>query len=294
MRSRASIRFIAVWTTVLACSALGRATAIGLPDPRIALAAMGNAIHEIRDYTMTLVSQEWHEDGLGPEQTMAAKWARPFKVYYKRLCEPHKGREILYADGWNDGRLKVSLHTWPKNIKLNLDPHGDLAMGGTRHPVDETSIVYLVNVVLENFRRADANGEASAENLGSETILGRRCQRLRLQTVQAVTTQVLGRDETLWDVGEQHDLAMAPLLHANRAQGWDTPGDAKPGDLIRVPRYYAGKIDLWIDEALNLPLRAEIYDGDGILFERFEHRDLRVNVGLGEEDFSPANPEYKF
>ncbi|HEX4825132.1 MAG TPA: DUF1571 domain-containing protein [Candidatus Polarisedimenticolaceae bacterium] len=269
-----------------------RATAVA-PDARRTLDAMGAAAHTIHDYTMTLISQEWDGDKLGPEQSLVAKWARPFKVYYKRLCAPHKGREILYADGWNDGRLKVSLNTFP-NVKLNLDPHGDLAMGGTRHPVDETSIVYLVNVVLENFHRADEKGEASAEDLGYETILGRRCHKVRLTTKQTVTTHVLGPKETLWDVEKEYDIAMAPLLQENHRQGWEIPGDAKPGATVRVPRYYGAKIDLWIDEEINLPLRAEIYDGDGVMFERFEHRDLRVNVGLGDKDFSPANPEYKF
>lgn len=287
------------WTflVVLVALALTRVaanTTASSDDPRRVLDAMGHAARDVRDYTMTLVSQEWDGEGLGPEQTLAAKWARPFKVYYKRLCAPHLGREILFADGWNDGRLKVSLNTWPKNIKLNLDPHGDLAMGGTRHPVDETSIVYLVNVVLENFRRADERGEASAEDLGSETILGRACRKVRIQARQSVTTYTLGAAETLWDVERKFDVGMAPLLHENRARGWETPGDAKPGDVVRVPRYYAAKIDMWIDDELYLPLRAEIYDEGGAMFERFEHRDLRVNVGLGDADFSPRNPEYKF
>ena len=287
-------RKILLLVAVVAVSTAGRATAVGLSDPRRTLDAMGTAAHTIHDYTMTLISQEWDGNRLGPEQTLIAKWARPFRVYYKRLCAPHKGREVLYADGWNDGRLKVSLNTWPKNIKLNLDPHGDLAMGGTRHPVDETSIVYLVNVILENFHRADEKGEASAEDLGWETILGRRCHKIRLTTKQTVTTHVLGPKETLWDIEKENDIAMAPLLQENRAQGWETPGDAKPGATVHIPRYYAAKIDLWIDEEMNLPLRAEIYDGSGAMFERFEHRDLRVNVGLGDEDFSPTNPEYKF
>lgn len=280
---------------LLAASAvLGHTAAIPTQDPRRALAAMDHAVASVDDYTMTLVSQEWHGGKLGPEQTLTAKWARPFSVYFKRLCEPHKGREILYATGWNDGRLKVSLNTWPKNIKLNLDPHSDLAMGGTRHPVDETSIIYLANVVLENFRRADERGEATGSDLGIETILGRRCRRLHLEIKQSVTTRVLGPEETLWDVEKEADVAMAPLLHENRAQGWQTPGDAKPGATVRVPRYYAAMIDLWIDDELNLPLRAEIYDENGVMFERFEHRDLRVNVGLGPDDFSPKNPTYKF
>jgi len=31
-----------------------------------------------------------------------------------------------------------------------------------------------------------------------------------------------------------------------------------------------------------------------VMFERFEHKDLKINVGLGPMDFSPQNPEYKF
>jgi outer membrane lipoprotein-sorting protein len=277
-----------------AATVLGHTRAIPDQDPRAALAAMDRAVAGVDDYTMTLVSQEWRDDKLGPEQTLTAKWARPFRAYFKRLCEPNKGREILYAAGWNQNRLKVSLNTWPKRIRLNLDPHGELAMAGTRHPVDETSIVYLANVVLDNFRRADERGEATGADLGFETILGRRCRKVHLEIKQSVTTRVLGRDETLWDIEREADLAMAPLLHENRAQGWKTPGDAKPGATVRVPRYYGAKIDLWIDDELNLPLRAEIFDEDGHMFERFEHRDLRVNVGLGSEDFSPANPSYKF
>lgn len=283
-----------VLALLAAAAVVGHTAAIHTPDPRGLLDAMGRAVQGVNDYTMTLMSQEWDGDRLGPEQTLTTKWARPFKVYYKKLCAPHKGREILWATDWNDGRLKVSLNTWPKNIKLNLDPHGDLAMGGTRHPIDETSVVYLGNIVLENFRRADERGDATAQDMGSESILGRACRRVRLQTKQEVTTYVLGPKETLWDVEKSFDIAMAPLLHENRKQGWETPGDAKPGATVRVPRYYAAKIDLWIDTELNLPIRAEIYDGDGVMFERFEHRDLRVNVGLGPEDFSPRNPEYKF
>jgi nucleoid-associated protein YgaU len=263
-------------------------------DPRQLLHAMARAVEGVRDYTMTLISQEWSGDGMGPAEELATKWARPFKVYFKRLTEPHRGREILFADGWNSDKLKVSVHAWPINIRVNLNPHGDLAMADAKHPVDESSLIYLVNSVLDNFRRADERGEAMAEYRGHETILGRDCRRVRLFTSQSVTSYTLVRGETLWDVEKKFDASMAPLLHENRELGWTTPGDAKPGQTIRVPRYYAARIDLWIDDALALPLVAEIYDEHGAIFERFEHRDLRVNVGLGPQDFSPTNPEYKF
>lgn len=263
-------------------------------DPRELLHAMARAVDGVSDYTMTLICQEWDGDGMAPPDTLLTKWARPFKVYYKRLTAPHLGREILFADGWNDGKLRVSVRAWPLNIGVNVSPHGELAMADAKHPIDESSLIYLVGMVLDNYRRAEARGEATAEDRGPEKILGRDCRRLRIFTSQSLTTYTLVRGETLWDVEKRFDAAMAPLLHANRAMGWTTPGDARPGQTIRVPRYYAARIDLWIDDALSLPLVAEIYDERGAMFERFEHRDLRVNVGLGPKDFSPANPAYKF
>jgi hypothetical protein len=255
---------------------------------------MARAVDNVRDYTMTIVCQEWNVGGMGPPDTLFTKWARPFKVYYKRLTAPHLGREILYADGWNNGKMKVSVRAWPLNIGVNVNPHGELAMAESKHPVDESSLVYLVDMVLDNFRRAEERGEAMAEDRGSETVLGRECRRLRIFISQSSTRHTLVRGETLWDVKKRFDTPVATLLYANRDLGWTTPGDAKQGQTIRVPRYYAARIDLWIDDALSLPLVAEIYDEHGSMFERFEHRDLRVNVGLGPQDFLPANPDYRF
>jgi LysM repeat protein len=268
--------------------------ALPAADPQGILSAMARAVDGVRDYTMTLISQEWDGERLAPAEILAAKWARPFKVYYKRLTAPHLGREILFADDWNEGKLKVSVHAWPFNLGINLNPHGDLAMAEAKHPIDESSLVYLVHVVLDNFRRASERGEARAEDRGDETILGRPCHRVCLFAAQSATPYTLAPGETLWDVDKRFAVAMAALLHANRSAGWATPGDAKPGQTIRVPRYYAARIDLWIDDTLCLPLRVEIYDERGVLFERFEHRNLSVNVGLGPRDFSPTNPEYRF
>ena len=292
MRRRPTLVLLAVMAVSMAADRVRGNVAVD--DPRQILGMMAQAVDSVHDYTMTLVTQEWKGHGLGPAATLVAKWARPFKFYYKRLTEPHLGREILFSEGWNDDKLKVSVRAWPLNIGVNIDPHGELAMAGTRHPVEETSLVYLVNVVLDNFNRAEARSEAMTEDLGTETILGRRCRRVRLMTMQSVTSHTLRRGETLWDVEKTYQTEMAPLMHENRNLGWETPNDAKPGQTIRVPRYYAARIDLWIDEVLALPLRAEIYDASGAMFERFEHRDLKVNVGLDAKDFSPSNPDYKF
>jgi Protein of unknown function (DUF1571) len=288
-------RFVSILGVfVVLATAGGTHAGVSEREPRQLLRAMASAVDGVRDYTMTLICQEWSGDDMGPAETLAAKWARPFKIYYKRLTAPHVGREILFADGWNDGKLKVSIHAWPINIGVNVNPHGELAMADAKHPIDESSLIYLVNMVMDNFRRADERGEAMVEDQGPDKILGRDCHRVRVFTTQTVTSYTLVHGETLWDVERKFEAAMAPILHENRERGWKTPNDARPGQTIRLPRYYAARIDLWIDDVLSLPLRAEIFDERGAIFERFEHRDLRVNVGLGPNDFSPDNPDYKF
>jgi hypothetical protein len=291
----AMIRRIGLLLVLMVAFATSGSPRAGSPvDARQLLHAMGSAVEGVRDYTMTLVSQEWNGHALGPAEMLAAKWARPLKLYYKKLNAPHRGREVLFADGWNDGKLKVSLHVWPMNLGVNINPHGDLAMADNKHPVDESSLIYFVGVVLDNFRRAEERGEAAVEERGQETMLGRACHRMRIVTSQSAVSYTLIRGESLWDVAKRFDIAMAPLLHENSALGWEVPGDAKAGQTMRIPRYYAARIDLWIDDEMSLPLVAEIYDERGTMFERFEHHDLRVNVGLGPLDFSPSNPAYKF
>ena len=262
-------------------------------DARGRIAEMERAASAVRDYTMTLVSRQYQDGALGTEQVMTAKWSRPFRVYYRRLSKPNAGREILWSPEENDGKILVSLNTWP-NIKLDIDPHGRLAMKGTRHPVDGSSLVDIVALVATNYRRAEARGEAEASLLGQGEIAGRACERVRLEAEPEESLDTIGPEETLWDVARRRGIAIPTLLHANRSLGWRTPADARPGQTIVVPRYDASRVDLCLDRELRLPLLVEIYDREGLLVDRFEHRDLRVNVGLSSMDFSPENPDYRF
>lgn len=265
----------------------------GSAEARRLFRTMGDAAAQVRDYTMTLHKQEWDTDSLGPEETLVSKWARPCSVYLKRLSPPHAGREVLYVPGWNSDRLRVSLGTFP-NFRLNLDAYGKLAMSGSRHPITETSLIALVDLILRNLHEADAHNESAVRLLADDVVAGHLCRHLQLTGPAGGTTWEIGPHETLWDVARRSGQSMSPILQANRDQGWEAPGDAAPGSKVFVPRYYATRIELWIDPALNLPLKALIYDQAGVLFESFEHRDLKINVGLSAWDFSTSNPEYRF
>jgi len=83
-------------------------------------------------------------------------------------------------------------------------------------------------------------------------------------------------------------------VHANERRGWTQADHAQPGDAVIVPDFYAGRMTLWIDEKLHLPVQADIYDHDGRLYEHYEHHDLKIDVPLTGADFDPKNPAYDF
>ncbi len=58
--------------------------------------------------------------------------------------------------------------------------------------------------------------------------------------------------------------------------------------------YYAHRVVISIDKTVALPFRISIYDWSEALIEEYVFRDLVINVGLDEADFSPGNPEYNF
>ncbi len=63
-------------------------------------------------------------------------------------------------------------------------------------------------------------------------------------------------------------------------------------------RYHLARI--FVDDELMLPVRYESYDwptepgGPPVLIEEYTYRDLKVNNGFTDEDFSTQNPEYQF
>lgn len=257
------------------------------------LRSMKAAADGLRDYTMVLVKQERRGDRLEPEQTLLVKWARPQKIYFKATDGPQRGQEVLYVEGWNGGRLRAHKGSFP-DLTVNLDPRGSWAMGHTHHPVDEVSLPRFVAIVLDNVERALGKGVGSVRLDGTETLWGRRCLKLDLESPPSGTTHVLRRGETLWDVARTYGQSMYVILHHNRRKGWKGPKSPQPGDAVFVPDFYAGRVELWLDAELRLPIRALIYDHEGLLYERYEHRDLKPNVGLGDLDFDPANPAYDF
>jgi hypothetical protein len=247
----------------------------------------------IRDYSMRLVKRELRGTVLSPEETISIKWQRPQRIYLHELAGPRAGQEVLYAPGWNKDRIRVHKGSFP-DMNVNLNPYGPMAMAQSHHPIPEVSLVRLVGIVLDNVRRARAKNVGSLSLKGHETVFGRPAVRIEATTPPTGKTPTLAKGETLWDIAKATGQSMYVILHANRARKWRQADHPEPGDAVIVPDYYAGRLVLWIDSELELPLQIDLYDHEGKLYEHYEHHDLEVNVGLTDADFDPENPAYRF
>ncbi len=67
-----------------------------------------------------------------------------------------------------------------------------------------------------------------------------------------------------------------------------------------APHYDFHKAQIFIDTELSIPVRYAAYgwpksaNGDSEVIEEYTYQDLKINVGLTDEDFSVNNPNYNF
>jgi hypothetical protein len=176
------IRWIACWCAV----ALG--ICLGVPRAARCEPALDEAVARLReahaayagvhDYVAVLHRQERVGDELQEPELIRLKFRKPFQVYLKWIGAANAGRELLYADGWNGNRLMAHEGGALSFITLNLDPDGVLARRSSRHPVTDTGIGRMLDVVSESMQRALAAGELKIVAVRTHTVFGREARQV--------------------------------------------------------------------------------------------------------------------
>jgi outer membrane lipoprotein-sorting protein len=149
-------------------------------DPENWIRDMEEAYARIDNYTAIFHKQERLNRRLLEEETIFIKFKKPFKVYMKWTKDPYKGREALYAEGWNGNRMMIYESRTMGGVTVNLDPKGLIAMKGNRHPITDSGIGNLVKLIKENFRKGIMTGDLEFNEHGEETIYGRKTKKAEL------------------------------------------------------------------------------------------------------------------
>lgn len=233
-------------------------------DPTLIVAKDGLEFIQsnVQDYTATLVKQERVGTKLLQTEYATCKIRRahekdgkqiPFSVYLKFL-KPRSvaGREVIYVDGQDQGRLIAHEGGFLNRLTVHLEPTSFLAMQNNRYPITEIGIETLVKRMIEKGERDREYGDCKID---------------------------INRNVDF----EGSSATMITITHEIMQEPFD---------------FHIAKI--YINDETNLPLGYEGYDwpieagGEPRLMERYFYRNMKVNVGLTDEDFDPRNKDYEY
>jgi outer membrane lipoprotein-sorting protein len=141
------------------------------------LEAMRDAYARIDHYTATFLTQERIDGELRPEQLVALKFKKPFKVYLRWVKGRHEGRQALYPAGADGHELWVRVPMLVGGVTVSLDPLSPRARKGSRHSITDVGVGRLVDFVTENAQRGIERGEVTIEDAGRHTTFERPTHR---------------------------------------------------------------------------------------------------------------------
>ena len=183
---------------------------------------------------------------------------------------------VVYRDGENRGRIRVPWVPDPY-------PRDPLAMRDQHHPITSLDLGSTIELVLDNVGRALDAGAATLSYDGTRAVGGRPAHLITVTLASGESAYTAQADDDLWSVVDATGQAMYVIMHANH--GVDFEDTLAAGTQLVIPDYYGGRLQIWIDDVLGLPVRLDVYDWHDELYERYLYANLRVNVALTDDDF---------
>ena len=229
---------------------------------KISLLEKGDAfLAGIDGYCATLAKQEVVGSELLDEQTIQMKCRhKPFSVYLNWLTvDP--GREVIYIEGQNDGKMIAHDGGWKARIPaFTLDPECRLAMRDARYPVTTAGIANLAKTMLD-IHREDLQRDSVATCLAEEnqSFDGRGCTVFTTQYKSPGTSPTYRKSITYID-----DEWNLPVY--SRHFAWTESGKGTNEDDLDA----------------------------STLIESYSFTDLKLSHPLSDSDFDRDNSEYRF
>ncbi len=209
---------------------------------------------QIHDYSCLFTKRERVDGAMTPLYVMSMKAkARPTSIYFK-FMRPYEGREAIYVQGRNNGRVMVHDVGIGKLLAgtLALDPRSPRAMEDNRHPITEAGLGYLIETIHSRWNVEMRAGETQVSVRSGAKVGNRPCTMVDSTHPQRQNHYLYHKVRVYFD--DEHGLPI-------RYEAYDWP--RRPG---QAPD----------------------------LLEEYTYQNLRLNVGLTEADFDPSNAAYSF
>ena len=137
----------------------------------------------VNDYTVVVYQRQRIGEKLLPEEVMLYKFKRPNSVYLLTTGEVNHGQEVIYREGWNDGKLMAHMGGALDGIVINVKPGSGLAKKSNRHPVNESSLIFMMDFVEKSMSYAKAHPEDNLiiEDIGTKVVFGKTVRLIRIK-----------------------------------------------------------------------------------------------------------------
>jgi hypothetical protein len=208
----------------------------------------------VNDYTCTFYKRERINGQLTSLYAMSMKArSSPRSIYFK-FDEPNKGREAIYVEGRNDGKILAHDVGFTKFLSgtLEIEPSSARAMENNRHPITDAGIGALIDTVSRRWS-VELSPAESLLVFDSNMMIGpRHC--LLIESIHPHQQPDFHFHKVRLFIDTELNLPI-------RFEGYDWPREeGGPADLV----------------------------------EEYSYIDLKINVGLGDIDFDIANRQYSF
>lgn len=229
---------------------------------KLDLLRQGSAfLNERGSYSARMSKQEVVGGELLPEHVIWMKCRqKPFSVYLSwETGDP--GREVLYIEGQNNGRLLGHDGGWKSRLpSFSLSPESSLAMRDARYPVTRAGIGGLIDLMIEAHETDLQTGRYSQCDYEPHVEFdGRDCESFTTTYKSRGASPVYRKSITLID-RERH----IPL--SSHHYEWPQSGPATSGNDLDATT----------------------------LIEAYEFTEIDFDVQFNDEDFDRQNDEYAF
>ena len=211
-------------------------------------------VRKLPGYSCTFSKNEQLKKGSPLKQVMVLKFRRePFSVYLK-FVEPHAGREVIYIDGQNKGKMQVHEASGLASMigTVSISPTGSDAMKESRYPITMIGMEKMLETIV-------ADWEASQKH---STVKVDRYPKAKIGETECVMFEVL--------FSQAHESIK---FHKTRLY-FD-----KKSNLPRRVEQYA------------FPAKA---GEQPPLVEEYSYSDVKTDAPLADRDFDVKNESYGF
>lgn len=215
---------------------------------------------------------------------------KPVLFYYKQLV-PATGAEVLVNSETYPMALVNAHKTLVPNLKLS--PFGEVLRDTRHHNLYQAGYDYFKNILMFLKSKYHITWVTVTEIDDNIKIGYNNCYKLTITNPYFKIIQHTVKDKTTpqqlalkLNICDYHILEMnssiSSIFHT-----------LKQGQTITLPSDYAGKIILYVDKKLYIPIKIEVYDNIG-LFEEYLFDSVEINPIFNKEEFFPNYKEYGF